>query len=76
MIVLLLADVKYLRSVYGRNIRVCPIISACVCVRVCVCLLISLPQITGNGPNVCAKSHVAKRERDVERNRGSLKEGA
>ncbi len=43
---------------------------------VCVCPLISLPQITGNSPSVCAKSHVAKRERHVKRNRGSLKEGA
>lgn len=54
----------------------CALLYLQVSVCVCVCTLISLPQITGNSPNVCAKSHVAKRERDVERNRGSLKEGA
>lgn len=40
----------------------CLIISAFV--YVCVYAhLWSLPQIIGNRPNVCAKSHVAKRER-------------
>lgn len=37
--------------------------------------LASLPQITGNSPNVCAKSHVAKRDRDGEKQGEAEKRG-